>query len=534
MDSRMPYANIVAEIYGRSAGCACHRHILGTSLRTHPMYNKSSQVNRALKLPAQAIRIVLALSLFGGVMVRAQTFTTLASFDGSNGASPSGSLVESPDGNLYGMTNQGLALVSGVVFKFVPGGSLTALYTFCQTTQCPTGGSSAGNTLIVAHSGNLYGTAAGGGINNQGTAFRITANGRFHLIHTFCSQPNCLDGGGASEGLVQTQDGNFYGGTVEFGASGFGTIFKITPTGTFTNVYNLCNLANCADGGSVVIPMMQAANGNLYGSTRYGGAFNLGTIFQLTPSGSLSTLYSFCARSQCTDGVYPTSLVQAANGQLYGMTDPIGLTIGHRRFVAPAVFFKITTEGVFRVLYTGSAEIVGELIQANDGNFYGTGDISGYSAGVIFQMTPAGTLTVLHAFNGTTEGGSPGGGLIQGTDGNLYGTTTGGGVSPTGCPRGPNNCGTIFRLSTGLPAFVKVLVPSAKVGATAVIYGMNLTGATAVRFNGTAASFTQTSATEITATVPAGATTGKIQVVTPSGTRSSNVVFHVTVNGPGG
>jgi uncharacterized repeat protein (TIGR03803 family) len=135
---------------------------------------------------------------------------------------------------------------------------------------------------------------------------------------------------------------------------------------------------------------------------------------------------------------------------------------------------------------------------------------------VVFQITPAGTYTILHTF-AINDGPFPKAGVIQATDGSFYGTTFGGGVSN----------GTIFRLSTGLGPFVKTLPLAGAVGRGVLVYGHELTGATSVTFNGVASDFFVASDTLISATVPPGAGTGLIQVTTPSTILTSNVAFQV-------
>jgi len=185
-------------------------------------------------------------------------------------------------------------------------------------------------------------------------------------------------------------------------------------------------------------------------------------------------------------------------------------------------------------LRDGAAPFAG-LIQATDGNLYGTTDRGGVSGngtsyqgyGTIFQITPGGDLTTIYSFcplaDYCADGKSPYFGLIQATNGDLYGTTPLGG----GNSNDPVGFGTVFSISLGLGPFVESLPAAGKLGSRVKILGTNLTGATSVTFNGTAAVFTVTSPTLITTTVPTGATTGNIQVVTPSGTLSSNVRFRV-------
>jgi len=158
------------------------------------------------------------------------------------------------------------------------------------------------------------------------------------------------------------------------------------------------------------------------------------------------------------------------------------------------------------------------LVQATNGNLYGTtADGGANSAGTVFKITPSGTLTTLHTFDGM-DGDSPYAALVQATNGNLYGTAFGGGT---------NKDGTVFRLSVGLGPFVEIEPTSGNVGMAVVILGTNLTGATSVTFNGTAAKFTVVSKSEIKTTVPTGGTTGPVEVKTPRGTLESNLVFRV-------
>jgi hypothetical protein len=174
------------------------------------------------------------------------------------------------------------------------------------------------------------------------------------------------------------------------------------------------------------------------------------------------------------------------------------------------------------------------LVEANDGNLYGTNFDGGDGYGIIYTMTPSGSLTPLYTFcsqrqsGHCTSGAYPNGALTQHTNGTLYGTTWGGGLSAL-CSSGVGfGCGTFFSISVGLPPFVVTVPSSGKVGSGVEILGTNLAGATNVTFNGTAATFTvNATGTAISTTVPVDATTGTVQVVTLGGTLSSNVPFRV-------
>jgi uncharacterized repeat protein (TIGR03803 family) len=222
--------------------------------------------------------------------------------------------------------------------------------------------------------------------------------------------------------------------------------------------------------------LVQGTNGDFYGTTAYGGNgggcpfpnIGCGRLFKITPGGAPTTLYSFCSQIGCPDGEYPyAGLIQATNGEFYGTT-------------------------------------------VSGGN-------AGEGSSTIVKISPNGTLTTLYTFDGT-QGIYPDAGLIQATNGDFYGTTQEGGTY---------DVGTIFSLSVGLGPFVETQTASGKVGAAVKILGNNLTHATSVGFNGASAVFTVVSSSEITTTVPTGAATGTVQVVTPNGTLSSNVPFRV-------
>src|ERR1022692_1214834 len=362
--------------------------------------------------------------------------------------------------------------------------TLTTIYSFCSQTNC-TDGATPYAGLVQAANGDLYGTTFFGGTNGQGTVFKITQGGTLTTLYSFCSQTNCTDGAAPFAGLVQAANGDLYGTTADGGANNgeYGTVFKITSGGTLTTLHSFCSLGYpCTDGRYPVAGLVQATNGDFYGTTLQGGAKESGTVFKITPSGTLTTLYSFCSQTNCKDGVNPyAGLVQAANGDLYGTTSGGG-NLGW------GTVFKITPSGTLTTLYgfcsqancgDGGAPDAG-LVQAADGDLYGTASSQGANSygGTVFKITPGGTLTTLYSFcseSGCTDGQYPYAGLVQDTNGDFYGTTT---------QKGGAASGTVFSLSVGLGPFVKIRPPFGKVGAAIKILGTNLTGATSVSFNG--------------------------------------------------
>jgi uncharacterized repeat protein (TIGR03803 family) len=299
-------------------------------------------------------------------------------------------------------------------------------------------------SLVQATDGNLYGTAFSGGRNDGGTLFKVAPAGTLTTVYNFCSQAACADGQNPAAGLIQATDGDLYGTTEYGGAYGYGTVFKISLSGSLTTLYSFCSQSNCTDGYSPMAGLIQATDGNFYGTTPYGPLdYADGTVFRITPSGTFTTLLTF----DFTDGAGPLAgLIQATDGNLYG-TAWLSDTI-----------YQITLSGTLTTLYKfctlsgcpdGTFPESG-LIQATDGNLYGTTTFGGaHGSGTVFKISLSGTLTTLYSFCSRTacaDGADPFTGLMQATDGNLYGVTAAGGATSTCEPF--NRCGTAFRVTT--------------------------------------------------------------------------------------
>jgi uncharacterized repeat protein (TIGR03803 family) len=211
-------------------------------------------------------KTVFLLCVFGAVAATgspAQTFTSLVSFNGTNGAYPDlMSLVQGTDGNLYGTTDDGGATGSGTVFKVTPTGTLTTLYSFCAQVGC-TDGEHPFAGLVLGTNGTFYGTTAYGGVNGEGTVFSITSGGLLTTLHSF----DGADGAYPYGALAQGTNGKFYGTTYNGGANGLGTVFSITAGGTLTTLLSF----DGADGQFPTAGLIQANNGNFYGTTSEGG-----------------------------------------------------------------------------------------------------------------------------------------------------------------------------------------------------------------------------------------------------------------------
>jgi len=320
----------------------------------------------------------------------------------------------------------------------------------------------------------FYGTTQRGGTGNAGTIFKISSSGVLTTLHSFCSEQNCTDGGTPTVGLIQGTDGLFYGEADLGGANQQGTLYKISREGTFTTIYAFCSLSDCADGSEPIAGLVQASDGNFYGTTSgLGGGQSTpyGTVFRITRSGTLTTLHVF----DHTDGSWAGTMIQATDGNLYGTTWNGGL----------------------------------------------------FGGGTLFRISLSGTLTTIYNFcsqSSCTDGETPISGLLQETNGEFYGTTELGGANRV-CDGFV--CGTFFSLSAGLVPFVKAQPTAGKVNSKVSILGNNLSGAISVSFNGVPAAIQVVSNSFIRTTVPTGATTGTIEVKTTRGTLSSSVPFQV-------
>jgi uncharacterized repeat protein (TIGR03803 family) len=426
---------------------------------------------------------------------------------------------------LYGGAYAGGLYQAGTLFKVTPQGQFTTVYNFCAQVGCADGINPFG-PFLLGMDGNFYGTAWWGGTADGGVLFKMTPGGQVTTVHNFCATSECPDGEYPWGGLIQDYQGNIYGANSAGGANGsYGTVFQLPPNGELKGIYSFCALSGCDDGRFPIASLVVGPSLNLYGATHSGGTHGQGTVFKLTPSGSLKTIHAFCAQSGCPDGAVASTLVMGSDGNLYGTTNQGGA-------MNEGTFFKLSLpSGQLDTLYSfcslpSCADGAGpfSMIQATDGNFYGiTRQGPGANSGTLFEITPSGSLTVLHTFcsaGDCSDGKLPStGGLVQHTNGIFYGVLGHGGNVTSN--------GTIFSLSTGLAPFVIPVPATAMAGAAVQILSDNLTGTTKVTFGGKAAKFNVVSSTEIMTNVPAGAKSGPVEVVTPGGTLSSNVSFKV-------
>jgi uncharacterized repeat protein (TIGR03803 family) len=374
----------------------------------------------------------------------------------TDGSEPYGGLVQDSAGNFYGTTYQGGLNADGVAYKITPAGVESVLHTFGNGAD----GIVPVTSLIEGVDGNFYGVAPFGGLYGSGCVFEITPAGVESVVYSFTGAggiSGSTDGATPSAALVLGRDGDFYGVTLDGGANDAGTFYKVTPGGNETVLYSFSG--GSTDGSTPRWSLILGRDGNFYGTATGGGPQGAGAIFKVTSGGVESVLYFFCATSGCSDSTNPTSLLQASDGNFYG-------TSGAGGAYGEGTVFKITPAGAEVVLYsfggcsggTCGARISSDglgpnsLIQASDGNFYGTTDEGGAhyqeisnEGGTIFKVTSTGVETVLYSFAGGVSGSKDGVSpinLIQASDGNFYGVTEFGGAYGRG---------TVFKLTPVVP-----------------------------------------------------------------------------------
>jgi uncharacterized repeat protein (TIGR03803 family) len=327
-------------------------------------------------------------------------------------------------------------LVLAVHLEGASGQTLTPLYQFGAVA---TDGGSPQAGLVQGRDGNFYGTTYLGGTNGDGTVFRISPIGNLTNLWQFSFVG--LDGGNPSGVLLQGRDGNFYGTTSSGGTNVFscGTVFQITPAGTLTTLHTF----GFFDGCSPVAGLIQGSDGNLYGTTGAGGAHGAGNVYRISTNGDIAVLWSFCADKDpitfnCPDGGGGNPLVQGSDGYFYGASYNGGL-------YEQGTVFRMTSAGTLTTIYncgasdTDAMEPNSGLVQGSDGYFYGVSLYGGtYGSGTVFQISSGGNLTAWSFGTHSTDGSAPQAGLVQGSDGYFYGTTEFGGT---------NNNGALFRIN---------------------------------------------------------------------------------------
>jgi len=355
---------------------------------------------------------------------RASTLTTLYSFPGGDSQHPCGELVTDDAGNFYGTTEgDGWHSKNGTIFKITPEGQITTIHTFTGEAdgKNPTAG------IVRGGDGNFYGTVFGwmGGKPSYGAIFKLTPNGEFTTLHTFSGK----DGSGP-EALMQASDGNFYGTTAGGSSKLNGTIFKITPNGQFTMLHALTPQEGKRPRG----PLVEGEDGNLYGAAENSSGY--GMVFRVTRAGAFAVIHNL----DYSEGGYPAVGLTKGPDAFYGTATDGGKSDEEPQ--GAGTVFRVRASGELKVLHIFGTGIghtgfhpKARLLRASDGRFYGTTERGGAESstdfGTIFRIAPDGTYSVVYSFQGD-DGRYPRSGLIQTADGAFYGVTSKGGTADVG------------------------------------------------------------------------------------------------------
>jgi uncharacterized repeat protein (TIGR03803 family) len=415
------------------------------------------------------------------------TVTLLATICGTYGNGPESAPILAPNGLFYGTTSEIPSGQQGTIYAMTPSGGLTLVHTFTG----PDGSNPIG-PMTVGSDGNLYGGTRSGGANNDGVLFKVTPGGAFTLLHSFTG----TDGRDVENALVVGNDGNLYGVTVSGGTDNIGVIFKLTNSGTYSVLSNVLGPYSPPNSS-----LVQATDGNLYGLLQQGNSSQPGWIYSVSHSGTFTVLHEFCQQNNCADGVAPsTPLLQHTDGKLYGFTVHGGDTSVCQGDGCGVLYSFDVGLGAFVSLVNTSAK-EGAIVEILGQNFS--------SASVVkFGGTPA---TKVQRSGATFLAATVPAGALTGAITVTTGSTT-------------LTSAQAFRVT---PTLISFNPPSGAVGTSVTITGTGLSQTSKVAFNGKLASFTVNSDTQVTATVPTGATTGKIGLETKGGTVGSTTTFTV-------
>ena len=365
-----------------------------------------------------ALMVVPVLSLGGPQPAQARGLTVLYNFAGSSdGGDPFASLIRDSAGNLYGTADYGGAAFAGVVFKVAPNGTETVLYNFSGGAD----GAQPFSALVRDKAGNLYGTTTMGGSANAGVVFKLDPGGTETVLHNFTGG---TDGTTPTGGLLEDNAGNFYGTASQGGTSNAGVLFKINAKGKYSILHTFTGAANDGKYPTYTSLLMDSV-GALYGVTEEGGAANGGILYKFS-TGKLTILHSFIGGT--TDGCNVLGVpFMDGNGNFYGTTSSCGTS-------SLGTVWTVSSNGNETVLHSfaggttdGEYPLAGVIVDAS-GNIYGNTETGGASnVGTVYEISPNGTFTLVHSFDGT-DGKYPYGSFVRTAKGTLFGSTQNGGT----------------------------------------------------------------------------------------------------------
>lgn len=399
------------------------------------------------------VAFALMLTALLAPPAQAQTYTVLYTFTGgTDGGWPYSGVILDGSGNLYGTTESrgnnnacGAFDGCGVVYKLDPSGNETVLHTFQGTGD---GREPQWGNLFRDKAGNLMDTTLLGGIATHygdlglGVIYQLSANGEETIVHRFAGPPN--DGEEPQSGLIEAEDGTFYGTTTTGGSGPYGdcgTVYKMSQSGQITILHNFLGGDGCQPTGGLVMD----SSGNMYGTTATGAA-GYGTVYKITPAGELTTLHNFTNQPDGANPICTLTIDKAGN--LYGATGGGGNPKCTTENQGCGVVFEIDNKGEEHILHSFLASEGGDpyaapTVDEATGSLYGvTSGRAAYNWGSIYKIDRGGNFTKLYDFTGHADGGFPIAPMTLDGSGNLYGTTNqGGGGSCLG------GCGVIFELT---------------------------------------------------------------------------------------
>ncbi|MBZ5546341.1 MAG: hypothetical protein LAO22_00060 [Acidobacteriia bacterium] len=479
---------------------------------------------KKFSMAAVALTMLATVVILAGIAIpaQAQTYAPLYNFGvvDSSQNGPNGQLALGRDGNFYGTINQ----MRSEIYQITPGGGEKLLW---KSPQSPDPAEQCYNGLTLGSDGLLYGTCNlwDDNLDNGGVIFKFDPTHEDDAPTVLYKFPFCSYNTYGLGPLTLGTDGNLYGTTTgKNGCPGsytYGIFYKITPAGQFTILHVFQGIP---EPGTPSGPLTLGANGNFYGTSQIGGKpgdYNGGTVYQITPKGKVSVLYSF----PNTGPYMPVAgVTQGADGKFYGTTN-YGGTYGH------GTIFQLVSTGTISVLhnFNYSVDHAGfpsfPLTLGTDGSLYApslTFNMGGYGPESLFKITTKGVYTDLYNLlpatcaQGTADGCMLSSPLVLHPNGTFYGTTAQGGSVGRG---------VFYGLNTGLKPYIILQAPLGNIGTTLGIFGQGFSTASAVEFNGTLANFIVVSDTYLTATIPAGATKGYVTVTESSGTLKSAIKF---------